>query len=421
MAHPLLTEYLSQKKESWLKLRATKSNEDDAALLAQANDKFDAENWLPVAANAAGGIRISSHPVTFSHPSAKKSGNDEVSVVMHKATFSPDGYWRSGNAQVGNDAIVNAADLPVYGFLMLCMDDGRSVLEHLVDNTQSSKALLSITSVDATTLRQGFLQAIEKGESQAVSSPKLKQVYFPMGKDNYHLLSVLTPSALVYETRQRIESRLFSEEAKAAREQKKLGRYSPTGFSEFFNLTVAIYGGDNPQNISAANTKGNGKTLLLQSMPPALDPDYFSLPKTDFFKEYLSRKDLSSHFSQFHKFITHNATMDRALFIEARDSLIHQAMLDVVEYAFEVRGGSRQAGGGQDLPYWQQVWLLYAFGDERTSSEAWLDDVAEGCTVWFVREYARRVNDALSFGGAEIAEIRQVISRFIMNHKELFV
>lgn len=39
MAHPLLLEYLSDKKDSWLKLR-TKSPDDEPELLAQANVKL---------------------------------------------------------------------------------------------------------------------------------------------------------------------------------------------------------------------------------------------------------------------------------------------------------------------------------------------------------------------------------------------
>lgn len=420
MAHPLLLEYLSDKKDSWLKLR-TKSPDDEPELLAQANVKFDPENWLPQAAIAASGIRVSSHPVTFSHPSAKRSGNDTVSAVIHQAQFAPDGYWRSGNAVVANDAMVNAADLPVYGFLMLCMEDGRSVLEHIVANTSEAKALLTIQSTDTHTLREGFLSAIKSEGEEAVSSPRLKQVYFPLGNDDYHLLSVVMPSTLVYATRQRIESRLFSESAKAAREHKKSGLYFQEGFSEFFNLTVAVYGGDNPQNISAANTKGNGKTLLLESMPPELDPAYFRVPRTDFFRESLSRKGFGHHFTAFHTLITEHSAMDRASFLEARDDIIYQVMLDVVEYAFEVREGSRQTGQGADLPYWQQVWLLHSFSGERAISQTWLDDVADGCTTWFIHEYKRRVKEPLSLAGAEMAEIKKVISRFIMEQKELFV
>ncbi len=414
MAHPLLEEYLSQKKSSWLKLRGKAGQE----ILKEADQKFDPENWLPLAAKSASGIRFTTHPVTFSHPSAKRCAEDEVSAVISKATYAPDGYWRSGNAVVINDAIVNAASLPVHGFLMLKLEDGKSLMDHIIANTKLAQEILTIRSADVQSLMDGFMQAVSNSDDEMISTPKISQVYFPVGQD-YHLLSVLVPSSLVYETRYRLESKMFSEQAQVARERKRYGLPHNHGYCEFFDLTVAVYGGDNPQNISALNSKGNGKTLLLSSMPPAIMDGYVRFPKHDFFAECLRYKVFFPKFLAFHKLLTEQQKLNRTDFIKKRDGLIFDVMDEIISAVFMLRDAENRNAEGANLPYWQQVWLLSSHLDRATSDE-WLFEVIRGCCDWFCESYTNQIRNALALGSAEVREIGTVIEGFVFKNSELF-
>ena len=418
MAHVMVEAYLQQKKDGWLKLRSKKGPEAQS-ILAQAQRKFDPENWLPKAAKDAGAIRFTTHPVTFSHPSAKKAGDDEVTAVISHASFAPDGYWRYGNAKVHEDALVNAASLPIYGFLQLKAQDGKTVIEHIASDTDFARELLAIDSTPYETLRDGFLQALRQDDGVAISSSKISQVYFPVG-DDYHLLSIVTPSNLVFATRYRLESAMFGKKAQEARDAKKLGLHSNLQFCEFFNLTVAVHGGDNPQNISAANLRANGKTLLLQSMPPALHEGYLKFPSDDFFQESLPWKTFNPLFKQFHQHLMHEQKLQRSIFTTLRDDYIYRILDEVIEVVWSFRSAPYSFTEKSNLPPWQQR-LLSSERVRHQSDVDWLASVVKGCSEWFCLTYQEHTQNRVQWGPAEEQAIERIIRSYVARNQELFL
>ena len=95
----------------------------------------------------------------------------------------------------------------------------------------------------------------------------VKQVYFPTS-DGYHLLSVLTPSGLVFELKKRIQELRFSDKNKEARVAKRNQEFHAEGFDEILDLTVFGYGGSKPQTVSVLNSKNRGESYLLPCKPP---------------------------------------------------------------------------------------------------------------------------------------------------------
>lgn len=100
-------------------------------------------------------------------------------------------------------------------------------------------------------------------DDSVVTSSKIKQVYFPVWLDDedYHLLSILTPSGLLFEMRRRIDDIRFSEQTKTLRDLKRKGEYSEVGFKEIYGLTTIGFGGTKPQNISVLNNQNAGKPI----------------------------------------------------------------------------------------------------------------------------------------------------------------
>ena len=93
-------------------------------------------------------------------------------------------------------------------FLALNMSNGKTVLENISDNTPEANELLSSSGRPADELREQFLEVFKGGkqsENTQVTSSKIKQVFFPIGGEGqYHLLSLLTSSPLVYEMKKRL-------------------------------------------------------------------------------------------------------------------------------------------------------------------------------------------------------------------------
>lgn len=208
---------------------------------------FSRQNWLSGAAKRAKQLSLTTHPFAFTHPGARNNGGNRVSTVLAGAKMKNDGFLRSGNVTVPPDAEGNAAAQEIYTFLMLKMQDGKTLLTHLYEESELAKEILG--NKYYRTLRSGFLQ-IYPGIQKAVTHSKIKQIFFPVPDDKckagYHLLSVLTPSGLLFELCRRLDISCVSS--------------GP--------FVVIHIGGSKPQNISALNIRNKGKACLLLSVPP---------------------------------------------------------------------------------------------------------------------------------------------------------
>lgn len=279
MTDPAITEFLAERKTEWLKkkLRRVTNKTDIDALLQYSEVLFSFAQWLPRAAVRAGQISLSTHPCTFTHPCARQNsmntggvtGNNIATAVIAQAKQENDGFLRSGNIQTEPDALGNAAALDIYRFLMLKMQDNRTLLTHIDEESSLAKSLLS--HGDYSVLRKGFLQ-VNTGKKSAVTSSKIKQVYFPVfdniAGDNYHLLSVLTPSGILFELRRRIEFIRRSAGDKIEKDKCKDSKRRFESFRTIDGITIIRFGGSKPQNISVFNNDNAGKACLLLSVPP---------------------------------------------------------------------------------------------------------------------------------------------------------
>lgn len=295
--------FFNERKDDQIKskTKAGMSDEEKAEIQRQVEDRFDLENWLPDAAKRAGQISLSTHPCTYSHPSSAKNKNGKTISILVNADDRNDGYLRSGNVNVEIDAYGNAAALDVYKFLTLQMEGGQFLIDHLEQNTEVAKQVFNIQSTSYEDLRDGFL-AMKTGNSTSITSSKIKQVYFPV-EDDYHLLSVFSPSGMMYEMRDRIQKMRFGESAKQSRERRKKGEHCETGFDDLYNLSMIGFGGTKPQNISVLNNRYGGKAYLLPSIPPELKKGNIRLPKRSFFSECLWFGEFKESYSTIHKLL----------------------------------------------------------------------------------------------------------------------
>ena len=80
MPDPAIMEFFETRKENWLKneLKNVDDENQRQQIILQADDKFNPNHWIPNAARRAWQIKLSTHPCTFSHPSARKNSNGYV-------------------------------------------------------------------------------------------------------------------------------------------------------------------------------------------------------------------------------------------------------------------------------------------------------------------------------------------------------
>lgn len=411
--------FLDERKSAWLKTKLKSAKEDldkQAALESEASEKFLLTTWLPDAANRAGQIIMASHPSKFSHPSAK------TSAVVATNQSKADGYLRSGNVAYELDVFGNAAAMDVHKFLSVVLSDNRTVLEHLEKNSAEIQGFLTVNSANYEDIRLSLLK-IKEPDIKAKTDPFVKQVYFPV-EDDYHLLSLLTPSGLLSKVKQKIDTMRFSDEAKEAREFRngKDKKHHNVGFSDLHNLTVTAYGGTQPQNVSVINSRNAGRAYLLPCMPPQFNARQARLPKNNFFKDTLNPRQFKDAFAPLH----HLLMTDRNN-IKIRTSIqkhVQEIVLQVLYIAQGVRAhttGWSQTDYFENLPGPQRIWLDDANLDARDETEEWLDIILSDFARWIVNVYKYLFkHDAVDLSDDELNALFDAVEEALFDEGEIF-
>ncbi|HEY8095448.1 MAG TPA: type I-F CRISPR-associated protein Csy1 [Methylobacter sp.] len=394
---------MSERKAARIKknLKPGLSDEEKQSIELEATELFLLDNWLPDAAKRAGWLSMLTHPGKFTHPSAK------TNAIIADAQPKPDGFLRTGNADTNLDVLGNAAALDVHKFLSLTLTDGQTVLAHLEQTSATIQAQFKLSTPFAE-LQQGLL-AIKQSSDTAKTSEKIKQVYFPVD-DGYHLLSILTPSGLMFKLKEAINVLRFSDEAKQAREDRRHQVHNENGFDELYNLSVIGFGGTKPQNISVLNSQNGGTVYLLPSLPPQLEIRAVQPPKTSFFSDSLYYKHYQDSFKALHRLlmVNHNNIDIR----DGRDYWISSIAEQVIEKVWQLRqlepGWSEQTA----LPSAQKIWLDSAYNEQRENQDDWLDEIIRSLTDWFRIAYEKTIakDKAIFLGDKELAHIRTVLA-----------
>ncbi len=399
--------FLTERKEAWLKKKITgkTTDEERVALLEQAESEFSLPVWLPSAAKRAKQLSMVSHPGKFSHPSAK------TSAIIADCQQRNDGFLRTGNASVDLDVLGNAAALDVYKFLSCQMSDGQTLLAHLEGDTPLAQEQLDVCQEPYGEIRNGLLAIKQNEENSQKTSGRVKQVYFPVD-EGYHLLSILTPSSLMFSLTDRIREMHFSDATKEAREARKKQVGHPTGFSEVFGLTALGFGGTKPQNISVLNNSHGGVSYLLPSTPPILASRKVQPPRQNFFKESLWLGNFKDEFEKFHKLLAQDRNNVHVR--NKRDWLIRSIVYSVADRLWLVRSleeGWSDSDNYRNLPAYQKIWLDQQFAQTRQEENQWVTTMEKDLARWFIRAY-RKIYDqeALPLGDDELSHIAQVIA-----------
>ena len=414
MLDPAIEAFFAERKEAWLKknLKAGMTEDEVRDKNLECNEVFALTNWLPNAAKRAGQISLSTHPVTFSHPSARKNKNGYASSIIAEADFSADGFLRSGIVPVEPDALGNAAALDVYKFLTLVMPDNATLLQHLQNDSALAQQLLpSAAAADEVT--QGFLEMVA-AKDEAITSSKIKQVYFPVEQEagGYHLLSVLSHSGHLFELRKRLDKLRFSEETKTRRELRRNNQYCAEGYQEIYNLTTIGYGGTKPQNISVLNNQNAGKAHLLMSVPPELNAQYTRLPRRNFFSDMLYAKSQQETFQAFHRLVSadHNDINIR----RGLDYRVEQYLDQLILKMWQARQGFTEQSHTRPeaLPAYQKLWLFPENEQDRRDTHDWLDEVVTEAARHFNASYKKVLGkSALILGDDQLRRVTDIIEQ----------
>ena len=418
-----ISKFFDERKEAWIKKNLKSSMEEDEVLELHEKSaiEFSREVWLPNASKRAKQISISTHPCTFSHPSSRKNKNGDVTAIIANVESRRDGFLRTGNVEVQSDALGNAAALDVHKFLTLVMPDGRELIEHIEKETSLATSLLTIKTKDYHELRDEFL-AMVTSSTELVTSSKIKQVYFPVD-DNYHQLSILTNSGMVFELRKRLNKIRFGEDEEekellqSLRKKKSNNEYSEDSYRDIFELTTIGYGGTKPQNISVLNNRNGGKAQLLNSMPPTLERRDIHFPKEDFFKNSISIWEFKNTFFALDNI--YKTDYNNINIREGRDYRYGEIIDRIIERMYAVRevSLSQYYEKNSKLKHHQKVWLIEseAYEKERKESDEWLEKLLKEIARWVIDVGYKKVigkKEYIKFGKGEYLYLLSLLENY---------
>ena len=412
-----IEKFLTEQKEEWLKrkIKSCKNDEEIEQKKEEANHKFSPEQWFPDAAKRAKQLSVASHPSKFSHTSA------QTSSIIADSRPEKDGYLRTGNVDYEQDVFGNAAALNVYKFLSIKIAGEQTVLTHLEKDSEEIQQALHIKSVDYMELKQGFL-AIKKEGDTVYTDRLVKQVYFPVDekKDEYHLLSILTPSGLMTRLKADLKSTWSSEETKKAKVCYQKNEFHKDGYDSIYNLTTIGYGGANAQNVSQLNAKNNGEVYLLPSFPPFLEKRKIRLPHHDFFKENLRYKQFEESFKFLHPLV-HVKTkgVKREGIQKGIDNILKFIVDEIFIKVIKIRdisSGWTEMESYQTLPNAQKKWLDNRYSTERNEENEWLDEICETLARWIISAY----KSYQKVGADTLKCARKEVRNILEQEKELF-
>ncbi|CAB5033299.1 MAG: type I-F CRISPR-associated protein Csy1 [Actinobacteria bacterium] len=411
-----ISEFFVERKTAYLKakIKPSLSTEEETQILADAEDRFCLSTWLPDAAKRASQLSMVSHPSKFSHPSAKTSS------VIAKSNHVNDGYLRSGNIEYELDVFGNAAAMDVFKFLSLKLEDDKSIFSHLEEDSSIIKLVFTIPTASYESLKNDFL-SIKKIDTSCKTDHLIKQVYFPVN-DDYHLLSVLTPSGLLTLLKTRVDNIRFSDETKTAKEYRRKNEYHALGYDDLFDLTVTGFGGTQPQNVSVLNSQNAGRAYLLSSTPPKLKHRDIRLPNQDFFKNSLRPSQFKDSFQTLHSLMI--VPVNNVHLRNGISNTLKYIIDQVLQRAFKIRSstiGWSNAEHYQFLPLAQRIWLDDEHISKRQNEDEWINQINRNFARWILQAYEFTCKDShIKLSDHELHEIRNYVDEALANDQEFF-
>lgn len=277
----LASEYHKKTEKTQKQLaKALEDSEHDKAaelkeILADAKAKYSVNNWIADAATRmAKQLKFGTHISKGVHPMSRgdnisfdKTNDLPITLI---GTHSIDSSYIDANS--------SAAALPLATFFDFLVDNTTKIRDLILVDNADFIASLSSDQYVANTYQQAFKAAIQNVITKPVSDERNKQLLWvanayeetDIEQLEYINIIPLYPSVLTHEMYQRINHLKFSDDNKAARDNrfKKTAEQQP--YISLNNLATLQLGGTKSQNVGRLNSFQSGRNYLLPSLPPIL-------------------------------------------------------------------------------------------------------------------------------------------------------
>lgn len=222
------------------------------------------EQWIDWAIDFGDSSYLATHVAKLTHSSSKGSSIDSRYFTSCKKfsdryITTPEQPKSLDTAYPDNkySSISQFYNLSVSGVLIgdLLRKNGADFLCHMTNDLE---------------LLNYWVEALSKKiiDKKKTSYFLSKQIYFPIGGLDYHLLMPLNSSSLAHELHLEHKKRWDDPLIKSAIELSDKGKYSSTVVSRYPNKAVLHVTGSNHSNASSLNGTRGGRLTLMSALPP---------------------------------------------------------------------------------------------------------------------------------------------------------
>ena len=329
--------------------------------LDQIKEEHEVVHWLNKVVTNASSVSFATHVVKLTHSSIKNASNvydRSTEISPHYLTTSS--LSRHRPRDVASD---NAKFSPTVKLLQLAYKD-MSLLD-LIENGDRS-AFSSFTD-DQEVIDNWMMSLKQALDSQRKSSHFLaKQVYFPVPKNAYHILSLLTSSSMAHSIFNKIKNSI-NDGFKEARGQKKSGKYSDLVITNYPKKAVIKVTASNHHNASILNNQRGGRIYLL----PCLPPEWKAILKPPITKKsmfhgeigYLSNENGAIAIDRLQKLLLaikrNKLNKNNPEIYSQLSELVDEVIDQLFDYVSSIQGLKEQAGWSEcsHLKVAHQLWL----------------------------------------------------------------
>lgn len=369
-------------------------------------NQYQVGEWLTSAASRAGQISLVTHAAKFTHSDARGSSVFANTSAQQETYLSTPALRKPALDAVGNAAALDIAKL------LQTEVDGDSLIASLHRGDHSALAPFTDDPQRLASWVNGFMQVLI--DKQPTSHKLAKQVWFPVGESQYHLLSPLFSSSLAHALQGRITHARFSDESKAAREAMRARRWHAGPVVFYPDTALMNFGGTKPQNISYLNSVRGGKVWLL----PCASPGWKSLSKPPLHHKSIFHRggDIGRQtwpvIQRLKRFLNSVQPQASTMKIRQQRLALTDEIIDILfNYVIGVQNQTEHQGWSAlpecQLKRSQQLWLdpYRSLTDEDFRFEregtAWKKEVAHDFGHWMIRQLH---DDELRMGESERRE-----------------
>ncbi|MFC1851707.1 type I-F CRISPR-associated protein Csy1 [candidate division CSSED10-310 bacterium] len=345
---------------------------------------------------------IVSHPTKMTNPDCK------FPKFFASSDSCPDGFLRTGNSKMVFDMHINAVNLKVFKFVSLLYRK-RTLLEYIRNKDHVVfEQLFGVSEEKAKTWIENFSECLNNEDRR--TNQNIRQVYFPV-EGNYHLLSLLTSSGLVFSLKEKIDTlNDRSPNAYSGKKLKKENKYAEAGYSSIPNLIMTRHGGEHPKNISGLNNKYQSY-YLLSSTPPKLEKRNIHFPKWNFFTESFRYYEYRDVFDALHKLF--KTDYNNVRIREGRDYRLQDLIDRIIDKMWRVRAVSEEQYRPKytQLKPHQKIWLCHEYMQTREDENDWLDKLCKEIARWVIITYEKQLGkQAFKLGESERVHIFNIVT-----------